>query len=112
MSNVPSEADQLLEAGRRKILRTCLLWGSPLLALLVLAGLQYAGAVRLEEYFAAPPNKVDRRVVWRALTALALLQFFFEAIGVLQGWACVRRAKRLRQQAAPGRSNGVSGEAR
>jgi hypothetical protein len=112
MANVPSEADRLLEAGRKKILRTCLLWGGPLLAILVLAGLQYAGAVRLEEYLAAPPHKVDQRVVWWALAVLALLQFLFGAIGVLQGWACMRRAKQLRQQSAPGSSDGVSGEAR
>jgi hypothetical protein len=43
---------------------------------------------------------------------LALLQFLFVAIGVLQGWSCMRRAKQLRQQSAPGRSKGISGEAR
>ena len=112
MANVPSEADRLLEAGRKKILRSCLLWGGPLLAILVVAGLQYAGAVRLEEYLADDPAKLDQRVVWTALAVLALLQFLFVAIGVLQGWLCVRRAKQLRQQSAPGRSGGVSGEAR
>src|SRR6266700_633028 len=91
MANVPSEADRLLEAGRKKILRTCLLWGGPLLAILVLAGLQYAGAVRLEEHFAADPDKVDPRVIWRALAVFALLQ----------GWGCMRRAKQLRQPSAP-----------
>jgi hypothetical protein len=112
MTNVPSEADRLLEAGRRKILRTCLLFGGPLLAILVVAGLQWAGAVRLEEYFTAPPDKADPRVAWQALAVLALLQFLFVAIGVLQGWAAIRRAKQLRQQSAPDRTNGVSGEAR
>ena len=86
MANVPSEADRLHEAGRKKILRTCLLWGGPLLAILVLAGLQCAGAVRLEEYFAADPGKVDPRVIWRALAVLALFQLLFVAIGVRQGW--------------------------
>ena len=112
MANVPNEADRLLEAGRKKILRTCLLWGGPLLAILVLAGLQCAGAVRLEEYLAADPHKVDQRVVWTALAVLALLQFLFVAVGVLQGWGSLRRAKQFRQQSAPGRSEGVSGEAR
>ncbi|CEF49296.1 unnamed protein product [uncultured bacterium] len=112
MTNVPSEADRLREAGRKKILRTCLLWGGPLLALLVLAGLQCAGAIRLEEYFAVDPDKVDQRVIWQALAGLALLHFLILAIGVLQGWAGMRRAKQLRQQSAPGRSKGVSGEAR
>jgi hypothetical protein len=112
MANVPSEADRLLEAGRNKILRTCLLWGGPLLAILVIAGLQYAGAVRLEEYFADDPNKIEPRVIWLLLALLALLQFLFVAIGVLQGWACMRRARQLRQQTVPGRSQGVSGEAR
>src|SRR5262245_5269017 len=112
MANVPSEADRLREAGRKKIMRVCLLWGGQLLAILVLAGLQGAGAVRLEEYFAVPPDKADPRVVWLALGGLALLPFLCVAIGVLQGWACMRRAKQLRQQSAPGRSTGVSGEAR
>ena len=112
MANVPSEADRLLQAGRRKILRACLLWGVPLLAILVAAGLQYVGAVHLEEYFWADPNKVDLPKLWLALAGLALWQFLFVAIGVLQGWAGMRRAKQLRQQSAPGRSNGVSGEAR
>jgi hypothetical protein len=97
MANIPSEADRLLEAGRKKILRTCLLWGGPLLAILVLAGFQYAGAIRLEEYFAAAPNKVAPRVIWQVLAVLALLQFLFVAIGVRQGWVCMRRAKQLRQ---------------
>src|SRR5438132_11258753 len=101
MANVPSEADQLLEAGRKKLLRTCLLWGGPLLAILVLAGLQGAGAVRLEEYLAAAPNKVEPRVVWLVLAGLALPHFLCGAIGVLQGWGCMRRAKQLRQQSAP-----------
>jgi hypothetical protein len=96
MANVPSEADRLLEAGRKKTRRACLLWGGPLLAILVLAGLQCAGAVRLEEYFAA-----DQRVIWLALALLALLQFLFGAIGVLQGWVWMRRARQLRQQSAP-----------
>jgi hypothetical protein len=85
MANVANEADRLLEAGRKKILRTCLLFGGPLLAIMVLAGFQYAGAVRLEEYFAADPDKVDQGVVWRALAVLALLQFLCWGIGVLQG---------------------------
>src|SRR5207253_4116165 len=69
----------------------------PLLALLVLAGLQYAGAVRLEEYLAAAPNKVEPRVVWLVLAGLALPHFLCGAIGVLQGWGCMRRAKQLRR---------------
>src|SRR5438105_1995099 len=112
MANVPSEADRLLEAGRKKTLRSCLIWGGPFLALLVIAGLQYAGTVRLEEHVAADPDKVDQRVIWLGLAVLALLHFLFGAIGVLQGWGCMRRAKQLRQQSAPGRSKGVSGEAR
>jgi hypothetical protein len=112
MANVPGEADRLLQAGRKKILHTCLLFGVPLLAILVLAGLQYAGAVRLEEYFTAAPDKADPRVAWRALAVLALVQFLFVAIGVLQGWAGMRRARQLRQQSVPGSSKGVSGEAR
>ena len=112
MANVPSEADRLLEAGRKKTLRACLLWGGPLLAILVLAGLQCAGAVRLEEYFAADPDKVDRRVIWLALAGLALFQFLCVAIGVLQGWAGMRRAKQLRQQSATDGFKGVSGETR
>src|SRR5438874_2257381 len=101
MANVPSEADRLLERGRKKILRTCLLWGGPLLAILVLAALQYAGAVRLEESFAAAPNKVEPGVVWLVLAGLGWLPFLCGAIGVLQGWASMRRAKQLRQQPAP-----------
>ena len=97
MANAPNEADRLLEARRKKTLRACLLWGGPLLAILVVAGLQGAGAVRLEEYFAAAPDKLDRRVIWLALAVLAWLQFLFGAIGVLQGWACMRRARQLRQ---------------
>src|SRR5262249_2896085 len=112
MADVPSEADRLFEAGQRKILHTCLLWGVPLLAILVLAGLQGAGTVRLEEYFVADPDKADPRVAWQALAVLALLQFLFVAIGVLQGWGAMRRARQLRQQSAPGGSKGVSGEAR
>jgi hypothetical protein len=104
MANDESEADRLLAAGRRRILRTCLLFGGPLVAILVLAGLQYAGAIRLEEYFAAAPNKVDPRVIWQVLGVLASLQFLFVAIGVLQGWGCLRRGKLLRQQSATGRS--------
>ncbi|HVS39551.1 MAG TPA: hypothetical protein VMS17_28600 [Gemmataceae bacterium] len=110
MADVPSDADRLREAGRKKILRTCLLWGVPLLALLAVAGLQYAGAIRLEEYMAEPPDKADPRVVWSALGVLALLQFLCGAIGVFQGWAGIRRAKQLQRQSAPGRSKGVSGE--
>jgi hypothetical protein len=112
MADVPSEADRLREAGRRKILRTCLLFGTPLLAILVAAGLQYAGAAHLEEYFWADPDKVDLPKLWLVLAGLALWQFLFVAIGVLQGWGCMRRAKQLRQQSAPGGPNGVSGEAR
>jgi hypothetical protein len=112
MANVPSDADRLQEAGRNKILRTCLLWGPPLLAILVAAGLQYAGAIRLEDYFWADPDKVDLPKLWLALAGLALWQFLFVAIGVLQGWGGMRRAKQLRQQSAPGRSKGDSGEAR
>ncbi|MFL5341340.1 MAG: hypothetical protein ACJ8F7_14435 [Gemmataceae bacterium] len=112
MANVPSEADRLREAGRQKILRTCLFWGGPLLAILVLAGLQGAGTVHLEEYFAVPPDKVAPRVVWQILAVLASLQFLCWALGVLQGWGAIRRARRLRRQPDPGRSEGVSGEAR
>jgi hypothetical protein len=107
MANVPSEADRLLEAGRKTILRTCLIWGGPLLAILVLVGLQCAGAVRLEEYFEA-----EQRVFLPALAGLALFQFLCVAIGVLQGWGCIRRARQLRQDSAPGRSKGASGEVR
>jgi len=107
MAIVPSEADQLLQAGRAKILRTCLLWGGPLLVILVFAALQYGGVVRLEEYFVADPEKADPRTVWRVLIVLGLLQFLFVAIGVLQGWAAIRRA-RQRMQATPGSSKGVS----
>lgn len=98
MANVVSEADRLLEAGGKKILRTCLLWGGPLLVILVFAGLQYAGAVRLEEYFWADPARADRQVLWLALAVLALLQSLFVAIGVLQGWGAIRRAGQFRQQ--------------
>src|SRR5262245_21999587 len=112
MANVPSEADRLLEAGRKKILRTCLRWGVPLLAIFVIAGLQRAGEVRLEEYFWTDPAKADERMLWQVLAGLALFQFLCVAIGVLQGWAAMRRAKQLREQSALGRSNGVSGEAR
>jgi hypothetical protein len=112
MTNGSSEADRLHEAGRKKILRTCLLFGGPLLVILVLAGLQCAGAVRLEEYFWTDPDKVDLRAMWLALAVLALFQFLLVAIGVLQAWGAVRRAKQLRQQSAPGRSKGDSGEAR
>jgi hypothetical protein len=112
MANVPSEADRLYEAGRKKILHTCLLWGGQLVAILVLAGLQWAGTVRLEEYFWADQDKVDLQKLWLVLAVFALFQFFVVALGVLQGWGAMRRAKQLRQQSAPGRSNGVSGEAR
>jgi len=78
MAHVPSEADRLLEAGRKKILRACLLFGGPLLGILVLAGLQCAGAVRLEAYFEA-----EQRVFLPALAVLALFQFLLAAIGVL-----------------------------
>src|SRR5439155_815947 len=101
MANVPSESDRLLEAGRKKILRTCLLWGGPLLAIFTLAGLQCAGAVRLEEYFAVDPGKVDPRIIWLALAMLASLQFLLGALGVFQGWGCMHRARQLRQQSAP-----------
>ena len=76
MANVPSEADRLRKAGRYKILRTCLLFGGPLLGILVAAGLQGAGAIHLEEYLAVPPNKVEQRVVWKQ---------FSDAIGGLLG---------------------------
>jgi hypothetical protein len=97
MANVPGAADRLLEAGRKKTLRACLLWGGPLLAILVLAALQGAGAVRLEEYFAADPAKIDRRSIWLALAGLALLQFLFAAIGVRQGWVLMLQARQFRQ---------------
>lgn len=96
MANAPTDADRLLEAGSKKILRSCLLWGIPFLAVAVVAGLQYAGVVRLEEYFAADPANLDPRVIWRILAVFALLQFLFGAIGVVQGWACMRRARQLR----------------
>ena len=112
MANVPSEADRLHEAGRNKILRVCLLWGGPLLAILVAAGLQYAGAVHLEDYFWANPDRVDLPKLWLALAGLASFQFLCVAIGVLQGWAGMRRAKQLRQQSASGESKGDFGEAR
>jgi hypothetical protein len=101
MANVSSEADRLLEAGRKKILHTCFLCGGPLLAILVLAGLQGAGAVHLEEYMAVPPQKVDQQVVWSALGTLALFPFLGGALGVFQGCVAIRRAKHLRQQSAP-----------
>ena len=110
MASVPGEADRLREAGRKKILRACLLWGGPLLAILVLAGLQWAGAVRLEEYLAVDPDKIDPQTIWLTLAVLALFQFLFGAIGILQGWGTMRRAKQLRQSSAPSRSKGVSGE--
>jgi len=112
MPDVPSEADRLHEAGRRKILRSCLLFGTPLLAILVVAGLQYAGAVHLEEYFWTDPDKVDLPKLWLVLAVMASFQFLIVALGVLQGWAGMRRAEQLRQQSASGGSNGVSGEAR
>jgi hypothetical protein len=92
MAKVSGEADRLLQAGRKRILRTCLLWGGPLVAILVLIGLQCAGAIRLEEYFEA-----ERRVFLPALAGLALFQLLCVAIGVLQGWGCIRRARQLRQ---------------
>ena len=95
MANIPNEADRLLKVGRKKALRACLLWGGPLLAILVLAGLQGAGAVRLEEYFAADPGKVDPRVIWLALAVLASFQLLFVAIGVRQGRVWMRRARKL-----------------
>ena len=99
MTNVPSEVDRLLDAGRKKILRSCLLWGGPCLAIVVVGALQVAGVVHVEEYFAVPPNKADPRMVWMALGGLALFQFLIAALGVLQGWAAIRRAKRLRPPA-------------
>jgi hypothetical protein len=112
MANVPGEVERLLKAGRQKILRVCLIWGIPLLAILVFAGLQYADVVHLEEYFVAPPDKADPRVVWQALAALAAAQFLCVALGVLQGWAGIRQAKRLRRRSTPGKSEGTCGEAR
>jgi hypothetical protein len=67
MANAAVEADRLFKAGRKKTLRAGLLWGGPLLALAVLAGLHWAGAIRLEEYFAADPNRVDHGAIWLAL---------------------------------------------
>lgn len=96
MANIPGEAARLVAAGRRRILRSCLLWGVPLLAILVLIGLQLAGAVRLEKHFEAEP-----RVFMPALAGLALFQFLCLAIGVLQGWGCIRRAGRLRRYNRP-----------
>jgi hypothetical protein len=96
MTNVPSEADRFRDAGRKQILRACLLSGGPLLTTLVLAGLQYAGAVRLDEYFVAEPDKVDQRLIFLGLAVLALLLLLFGATGVLGGWVLIRRAKRLR----------------
>jgi hypothetical protein len=110
MATVPNEADRLLQAGRKQILRACLLFGGPLLAILVVAGLQYAGTVRLEGYFAVDPDKIDPQVIWLALAVLALLLFLFGASGVLQGWVWMRRARQLRQQSASGRSTGGSEE--
>ena len=112
MANVPSEADRLLEAGRKKILRSCFLFGGPPLAILVVAGLQCAGMVHVAEYFAVDPAKADHRAIWLALAGLALFHFLCMGIGVRQGWGAIRRAKQLRQQSAPGRSTGVSGETR
>jgi hypothetical protein len=78
--------------------------------ILVLAGLQAAGVVNLEEYFTDDartprPDKIDPRTIWLAVAGLALFQFLIVAIGVLQGWAAIRRARQLRQQSAPGGSN-------
>jgi hypothetical protein len=98
MANIPTEADRLHAAGRNKILRSCLLFGIPLLAILVATGLQYAGVIHLEEYFAEDPNKIDPRLIWQALAMLGLPQFLFMAIGVLQGWGALRRARQLRKQ--------------
>jgi len=112
MANVPSEADRLLEAGHRIIRLACLFGGGPLLAIVVLAGLHGAGAVRLEEYIAADPDNADPRMIWLVLGGLALLPFLFLAMGLLIGWAMIRGAKHLRQQPAPGRSKGISGQAR
>src|SRR5437764_468941 len=112
MVNVPNEADRLRAAGRSKILRTGLLFGGPLLAILVAAGLQFAGTIHLEEYLAVPPEKLDRRVVWQLLAGLASFQFLLVALGVLQGWGGIRRANQLRRQSGPGGSEGVSREAR
>lgn len=107
MTSVPTEADRLFEAGRKKLLRTCLLWGCPLLALVVFTALHCARVLPLEEYFEADP-----RAVCRALAALALFQFLIVAIGVFQGWSAMRRARKLRKQSAPGKSEGASGQAR
>jgi hypothetical protein len=49
-------------------------------------------------------------LVWLALGGFALFQFLIVAIGVLQGWAGIRRANQLRDSAS-GTSEGVSGEA-
>ena len=108
MADVPSEADRLHEAGRNKILRVCLIWGTPLLALLVVAGLQYAGSIHLEEYFWTDPDQVDLPKLWLWLALFASFQFLIVALGVLQGWAGMRRAGQLRQQSASGGPNGVS----
>jgi hypothetical protein len=108
MANVPSEADRLFRAGRNKIVRVCLIWGIPLLVILVFAGLQFAGVVHLEEYFVAPPDKADPRVAWQALAALAGVQFLCVALGVLQGWAGIRRARQLRLQSARGTTEETS----
>ena len=67
MADVPNEADRLHEAGRNKIVRTLLLWGIPVLAILVVAGLQYAGAIRLEEYLWEDPEKADPQLMWLLL---------------------------------------------
>ena len=93
MANVSGEADRLLEAGRKKILRTCLIWGGPLLVLLVVIGLQCAGRIHLEEAFEA-----EQRVFLPALAGLALFQFLCMALGVLQGWGAIRRARQLQKK--------------
>lgn len=98
MSTTPGEAD-LRKAGRRKIATSCLMWGLPLLVIFAVAGMQYAGAIRLEEYFAQPPNEVEPRVVWTILGVIGVLQFLFLTLGIFQGWNALRRAKQLRRPA-------------
>jgi hypothetical protein len=92
------ESEQMIKVGRKKLVVYGAVWGAALLIIGAVTGLQYAGTLRLEQYFAPnKPEKVDQSIIYLSLAVTALLISIFVGGWMIQALKQIRQGEKLRQ---------------